>query len=53
MVAYVFLRRVEHRLQMIADEQWSASPEQQAVERLACFWRHESCAASLATCLAI
>ena len=36
--AYQFLRRVEHRLQMIADEQTHACPTaSEAVERFACF----------------
>ena len=39
-VAYEFLRRVEHRLQMIADEQTHALPEDaEAVERFAQFLR--------------
>ena len=38
--AYEFLRRVEHRLQMIADEQTHALPEDaEAVERFAQFLR--------------
>ncbi len=41
--AYEFLRRVEHRLQMIADEQIHALPEEpEAVERFAHFFGHES-----------
>ena len=44
--AYEFLRRVEHRLQMIADEQTHALPEDaEAVERFACFLGYESRAA--------
>ncbi|WP_423968116.1 bifunctional [glutamine synthetase] adenylyltransferase/[glutamine synthetase]-adenylyl-L-tyrosine phosphorylase, partial [Bradyrhizobium sp.] len=44
--AYHFLRRVEHRLQMIADEQTHSLPdEQEAVERFACFLGYESRAA--------
>ncbi len=36
--AYLFLRRVEHRLQMIADEQTHSLPaDREAMERLACF----------------
>ena len=42
-VAYEFLRRVEHRLQMIADEQTHALPEDaEAVERFAHFFGYES-----------
>jgi len=41
--AYQFLRRVEHRLQMIADEQTHALPENaEAVERFAYFFGYES-----------
>jgi [glutamine synthetase] adenylyltransferase / [glutamine synthetase]-adenylyl-L-tyrosine phosphorylase len=41
--AYEFLRRVEHRLQMIADEQTHALPEDAAgVERFANFFGYES-----------
>jgi glutamate-ammonia-ligase adenylyltransferase len=41
--AYEFLRRVEHRLQMIADEQTHALPEEaEAVERFAHFFGYES-----------
>jgi [glutamine synthetase] adenylyltransferase / [glutamine synthetase]-adenylyl-L-tyrosine phosphorylase len=41
--AYQFLRRVEHRLQMIADEQTHALPEDaEAVERFAHFFGYES-----------
>jgi [glutamine synthetase] adenylyltransferase / [glutamine synthetase]-adenylyl-L-tyrosine phosphorylase len=41
--AYLFLRRVEHRLQMVADEQTHALPEQrEAVERFARFFGYES-----------
>jgi len=45
-VAYQFLRRVEHRLQMIADEQTHALPEDaEAIERFANFLGYESRAA--------
>jgi [glutamine synthetase] adenylyltransferase / [glutamine synthetase]-adenylyl-L-tyrosine phosphorylase len=41
--AYQFLRRVEHRLQMIGDEQTHALPdESEAVERFARFFGYES-----------
>ena len=41
--AYLFLRRVEHRLQMVADEQTHALPEErEAVERFARFLGYES-----------
>ncbi|MCP3467917.1 bifunctional [glutamine synthetase] adenylyltransferase/[glutamine synthetase]-adenylyl-L-tyrosine phosphorylase [Bradyrhizobium sp. CCGUVB23] len=41
--AYEFLRRVEHRLQMIADEQTHALPDdKEAVERLAWFFGYAS-----------
>jgi glutamate-ammonia-ligase adenylyltransferase len=44
--AYQFLRRVEHRLQMIADEQTHSLPEEpEAVERFAQFFGYESRAA--------
>ncbi|WP_291844933.1 bifunctional [glutamine synthetase] adenylyltransferase/[glutamine synthetase]-adenylyl-L-tyrosine phosphorylase [Bradyrhizobium sp.] len=44
--AYAYLRRVEHRLQMIADEQTHALPEDaEAVERLGHFLGYESRAA--------
>ncbi len=44
--AYEFLRRVEHRLQMIADEQTHALPEDaESVERFANFFGYESRAA--------
>jgi glutamate-ammonia-ligase adenylyltransferase len=44
--AYLFLRRVEHRLQMVADEQTHALPDEiEAVERFACFLGYESRAA--------
>ena len=44
--AYEFLRRVEHRLQMIADEQTHALPDDaEAVERFARFFGYESRAA--------
>jgi [glutamine synthetase] adenylyltransferase / [glutamine synthetase]-adenylyl-L-tyrosine phosphorylase len=42
-LAYEFLRRVEHRLQMIADEQTHTLPEQaEAVERFAHFFGYAS-----------
>jgi [glutamine synthetase] adenylyltransferase / [glutamine synthetase]-adenylyl-L-tyrosine phosphorylase len=41
--AYEYLRRVEHRLQMIADEQTHALPaDKEAVERFARFFGYES-----------
>jgi glutamate-ammonia-ligase adenylyltransferase len=41
--AYLFLRRVEHRLQMVADEQTHALPDEtQAVERFAHFFGYDS-----------
>ncbi|MEA2941916.1 MAG: [glutamine synthetase] adenylyltransferase / [glutamine synthetase]-adenylyl-L-tyrosine [Bradyrhizobium sp.] len=41
--AYEFLRRVEHRLQMVADEQTHTLPEQvEAVERFARFFGYHS-----------
>jgi glutamate-ammonia-ligase adenylyltransferase len=44
--AYEFLRRVEHRLQMVADEQTHALPEDpQAVEQFARFFGYENRAA--------
>ena len=44
--AYLFLRRVEHRLQMVADEQTHALPDNaEAVERFARFLGYESRAA--------
>jgi len=44
--AYEFLRRVEHRLQMVADEQTHALPDEpEAVERFANFFGYESRAA--------
>ncbi|MGZ5871474.1 MAG: bifunctional [glutamine synthetase] adenylyltransferase/[glutamine synthetase]-adenylyl-L-tyrosine phosphorylase [Bradyrhizobium sp.] len=44
--AYEFLRRVEHRLQMMADEQTHALPDDsEAVERFAWFFGYESRAA--------
>src|ERR1700759_3883152 len=44
--AYQFLRRVEHRLQMIADEQTHSLPDSiEAVERFACFFGYENRAA--------
>ncbi len=44
--AYHFLRRVEHRLQMIADEQTHSLPgDAEAMERFACFFGYEGRAA--------
>src|SRR6195256_5285141 len=44
--AYIFLRRVEHRLQMMADEQTHALPDDiEAVERFANFFGYQSRAA--------
>jgi glutamate-ammonia-ligase adenylyltransferase len=44
--AYIFLRRVEHRLQMVADEQTHTLPEEsEAVERFAWFLGYDSRAA--------
>ena len=44
--AYEFLRRVEHRLQMVADEQTHSLPDDvEAVERFACFLGYDSRAA--------
>jgi glutamate-ammonia-ligase adenylyltransferase len=44
--AYVFLRRVEHRLQMVADEQTHTLPDGvEAVERFVCFFGYDSRAA--------
>jgi glutamate-ammonia-ligase adenylyltransferase len=44
--AYLFLRRVEHRLQMVADEQTHALPDSaEAVERFARFFGYDSRAA--------
>ena len=44
--AYIFLRRVEHRLQMVADEQTHALPDDvEAVERFAGFFGYASRAA--------
>lgn len=44
--AYEFLRRVEHRLQMMTDEQIHALPDDiEAVERFACFFGYQSRAA--------
>ncbi len=41
--AYQFLRRVEHRLQMVADEQTHSLPDEpEAVERFACFLGYDS-----------
>ena len=51
--AYQFLRRVEHRLQMIADEQTHSLPDSvEAVERFACFFGYESRAAFASDLLA-
>jgi glutamate-ammonia-ligase adenylyltransferase len=45
-VAYEFLRRVEHRLQMVADEQTHSLPDDvEAVNRFACFLGYDSRAA--------
>jgi glutamate-ammonia-ligase adenylyltransferase len=44
--AYIFLRRVEHRLQMVADEQTHSLPDDaEAVERFAHFFGYDSRAA--------
>src|SRR5450631_1738113 len=44
--AYVFLRRVEHRLQMVADEQTHTLPDEvEGVERFARFFGYDSRAA--------
>jgi len=44
--AYHFLRRVEHRLQMIADEQTHSLPaDREAMERFASFQRYDGRAA--------
>jgi glutamate-ammonia-ligase adenylyltransferase len=44
--AYEFLRRVEHRLQMVADEQTHSLPDDvEGVERFACFFGYDSRAA--------
>jgi glutamate-ammonia-ligase adenylyltransferase len=44
--AYIFLRRVEHRLQMVADEQTHTLPDEiEAVERFAHFFGYDSRAA--------
>src|SRR5665213_2082518 len=44
--AYIFLRRVEHRLQMVADEQTHALPDDtDAVARFAAFFGYDSRAA--------
>jgi [glutamine synthetase] adenylyltransferase / [glutamine synthetase]-adenylyl-L-tyrosine phosphorylase len=41
--AYIFLRRVEHRLQMVADEQTHTLPDEiEAVERFAHFFGYDS-----------
>ncbi len=51
--AYQFLRRVEHRLQMVADEQTHALPDNaEAVERFARFLGYEDRAAFAADLLA-
>jgi glutamate-ammonia-ligase adenylyltransferase len=50
--AYVFLRRVEHRLQMVADEQTHTLPDEvEAVERFARFFGYDSRAAFAADLL--
>ncbi|BAM90854.1 glutamate-ammonia-ligase adenylyltransferase [Bradyrhizobium oligotrophicum S58] len=42
-IAYQFLRRVEHRLQMMADEQIHSLPDDvEGVSRFACFFGYES-----------
>ena len=52
--AYEFLRRVEHRLQMVADEQTHSLPDDvEAVERFARFFGYDSRAAFARTCSAI
>jgi glutamate-ammonia-ligase adenylyltransferase len=44
--AYRFLRRVEHRLQMVADEQTHSLPDEaEAMERFACFFGYDGRAA--------
>ena len=44
--AYIFLRRVEHRLQMVVDEQTHSLPDEvEAVERFACFFGYDGRAA--------
>src|SRR5467141_2412828 len=44
--AYIFLRRVEHRLQMVADEQTHTLPDNiEAMERFAAFFGYDSRAA--------
>jgi glutamate-ammonia-ligase adenylyltransferase len=44
--AYEFLRRVEHRLQMVADEQTHTLPDDaEAMERFACFFGYQNRAA--------
>jgi glutamate-ammonia-ligase adenylyltransferase len=44
--AYIFLRRVEHRLQMVLDEQTHSLPDEvEAVERFACFFGYAGRAA--------
>ena len=51
--AYEFLRRVEHRLQMVADEQTHALPDDpEAVEQFARFFGYESRAAFASDLLA-
>ncbi|HZR75729.1 bifunctional [glutamine synthetase] adenylyltransferase/[glutamine synthetase]-adenylyl-L-tyrosine phosphorylase [Bradyrhizobium sp.] len=50
--AYEFLRRVEHRLQMVADEQTHALPDEpEAIEQFARFFGYESRAAFAADLL--
>ena len=50
--AYLFLRRVEHRLQMVADEQTHTLPDDvEAVERFARFFGYGSRAAFAADLL--
>src|ERR1700722_3060379 len=44
--AYIFLRRAEHRLQMVLDEQTHSLPDEvEAVERFACFFGYDGRAA--------
>jgi glutamate-ammonia-ligase adenylyltransferase len=51
--AYIFLRRVEHRLQMVADEQTHALPDDaEAMERFAAFFGYASRAAFASDCWA-
>jgi len=50
--AYTFLRRVEHRVQMVADRQTHALPDsQEGMQRLAIFMGYESAAAFAAALL--